>query len=184
MLGLGPLALNPVAANTPVGSVTVTASFTLTAPAATLVGFSFAPLFIVAPRPPVSLKEATRVTTENPDSGDWTNILHVPDYIVPAIPGTPQSVVPTAYIVSRATAVAVDGDPAEIEFRVVDLRGERVVRLLESITIAETGFTELPLTEGIFGSQEILQVRSLTGDEVHVSISYVNRTQEVYDVVV
>jgi hypothetical protein len=164
--------------------VTVTASFTLTAPAAVLQGAAFAPLFVTTRRPPVSLKEVARITTDNPDTGDWTNVLHVPEYIVPAIPGTPQQTIPTAYIISRATAVAVDGDPAEIEFRVVDLRGARVVTLLQSISVAETGFTDLPLTEGIFGAQEILQVRSLTGDEVHVSLSYVNRTQETYDVVV
>jgi hypothetical protein len=184
MLGLGPIALNPIADNTPVGSVTVTASFTLTAPAAALTGAAFAPLFIFTPRPPVSLKESTRVTTDSPDTGDWTNVLQVPEYIVPAIPGTPQRIVPTAYIISRATAVAVEGDPAEIEFRIVDLRNERVVPFFANLPIAEIGFTDLPLTDGILAAQEILQVRSLTGDEVHVSLSYVNRTQEVYDVVV
>ena len=184
MLGLGPIALGPIASNTPVGSVTVTASFTLTAPAAQLSGSAFSTLFITTPRPPVSLKQVARANTDQPSTGDWANILQVPDYIVPAIPGTAQRIVPTAFVVSRATAVALDGQPAEIAMRIVDLRGERVVTLLPDLPVTNIGFTDIPIEDGILGAQEILQVKSLTGDEVHVTVSYVNRTQEVYDVVV
>lgn len=183
MLGVGPIAFSPIADNRPLGAVSVTASFTLTAPAAALVGEAFGPRFIVTTRPPISLKEASRVTTDEPDTGDWANVIQAPEYIVPAIPGTPQRVVPSAYVVSRATAVALDGQPADIELRVVDLRNERIVTIMSSFTVSDTGFTDLPITDGIFGAQEILQVRSLTGDEVHVILSYVNRTQEVFDVV-
>lgn len=184
MLGLGPIALNPIADNTPVGAVSVTASFTLTAPAARLTGSAFSVLFITTPRPPVSLKEVARANTDQPSTGEWANILQVPEYIVPATPGTPQRVVPSAFIVSRATAVAMDGQPAEIAMRIVDLRNSRVVTLLPEVAVTNIGFTDIPIDDGILGAQEILQVRSLTGDEVHVTVSYVNRTQEVYDVVV
>ena len=66
----------------------------------------------------------------------------------------------------------------------IDLIGERVVPLLSAMPVTDTDFTDLPFTGGMFSAQEILQVRSLTGDEVHVTVSYVNRTEEVYDVVV
>jgi hypothetical protein len=184
MLGLGPIAFSPIASNAPVGAVTVTASFTLIAPAAQLSGSDFSILFITTPRPPISLKQVARANTDQPSIGEWANILQVPDYIVSAIPGTAQRIVPTAFIVSRATAVALDGQPAAIALRIVDLRGERVVDLLPSLTVTEIGFTDIPIDDGILGAQEILQVKSLTGDEVHVTVSYVNRTQEVYDVVV
>jgi hypothetical protein len=184
MLGVGPITANAIAVNTPIGAVSVSASFTLTAPAAVLTGAAFAPLFLVTPRPPVSTKEATRTSTDDIDTGDWATILQVPQYIIPPIPGTPGRVVSATYVVSRATAVAVDGSPAEVEFRVVDLIGERVVPLLSAMPVDETDFTDLPFTGGMFGAQELLQVRSLTGDEVHVTVSYVNRTEEVYDVVV
>jgi hypothetical protein len=183
MLGLGPISLGPVAANQPPGAVSVEATAEIIAPAATLSGASFAPRFIVTDRPPVSLKEAARASTDSVFVGDWATVVQVPQYLIPATPDRGQRLVDTAVIVSRATAVAVDGSPAEIGFRVVDLPETKIIALVPSFAVAETEFTDLPIADGILGPQQVLQVRSVTGGEVHVTLSYVSRTQEEFDVV-
>jgi hypothetical protein len=183
MLGLGPISLGPVAANQPPGAISVTATAEIVAPAATLTGEIFAPRFIVTDRPPVSLKAAARASTDAVTVGDWATVFQVPQYLIPATPDRGQRLVDTSYILSRATAVAVDGDPEEIGFRVVDLADSRIVALVPSMPVAETEFTDLPIADGILGPQQVLQVRSVSGGEVHVTIAFVSRTQEEFDVV-
>jgi hypothetical protein len=178
----GPIAHNPIAAVAPPGSVTVAGSGLITAPAAVVSGGTLALKFIVTPRPPVSIKGARRVSTDDVTAAGWATLLQVAEYLVPQRTGQPPLTVTTRYIISRIFATSVTGVAAEIALRVINLRTDEVKTIFPVLEIPAVGFLDVPLQSAILNGQEVLQVAALNGAEAHVIASFINATQEQFKV--
>ena len=178
----GPVAHTALADPRPAGSVDASGGGVLTAPAAEVSGGSLTFEFFLTPRPPVGLKESRRAGTADPQSAGWTSILQVAEYLIPQPGSRPPQLVSARSILSRVTACSVDSVPADISFRVTDLRNQTVRILFPSVEVPATGFLDLPLQSAVLGAQEVFQVRSLDGHPVHVTVSYVKATRERFTV--
>jgi hypothetical protein len=177
---LGPIAQSPIAALVPLDPTTRVLSGVLQAPPADMTGAAFALEYILTPRPPVSLKESRRASA---NGGGWTTLLHVAEYSIPETRATPARIVSARYILSRVIATTTDGTPATLSVRVVDLIGLQTRTIFPSLTVPAVGYLDLPLKSAVVGPQEVLQVRALTGTEIHVSASYVAATREDFRVI-
>lgn len=153
----------------------------LVAPLPVIDGTDTPPVFIVTPRPPTSVKESSFVAAGDAVGTSWVPVFQVAEYI----PSPGSTDVRSARIVlSRMTAASVDGGTAvDIAVRVINARGGGLRLLLPSIQVPATGFLDLPLRSAIMDAQDVLQVRSLTSDEVHVTASYINVTREQFEVI-
>jgi hypothetical protein len=180
----GPIALNPIAAVAPPGAVTVVGSGLIAAPAAAVSGGVLALQFIVTPRPPVALKEASRVSTADVSSAGWATVLQVAEYLVPQTGTAGPLTVTARTILSRITAASVDGTPVDIALRVIDLRTKTVRLLFPELTVPAVGFLTIPLDSAVISAQEVLQVSALNGAEAHVIASYVKATREEFKEIV
>jgi hypothetical protein len=178
----GPIALGPIAAVAPPGSVTVAGSGLITAPGAVVSGGTLALKFIVTPRPPVSLKDVSRASTDDVSAAGWATVLQVAEYLVPQRGSLPPLTVSACYIVSRIVATSVTGAALDIAVRVINLQTSEVRMIFPRITVPATGFLDLPLKSAVLSGQEVLQVSALNGAEAHVTASYVNSTREQFEV--
>jgi hypothetical protein len=175
----GPIAQSPIAALVPLDPTTRVLEGVLEPPQVVFTGSSFDLLYILTPRPPVSLKEARRAALT--DNG-WVSVVQVAEYKIPASLAAPERIVSTRYILSRLTAASVTGAESTLAVRVIDMLAGDTFTLFRTLTVPATGFLDLPLQSAVVGPQQIVQVRLLTGPEVHVTANYVNSTRESFTV--
>jgi len=135
--------------------------------------------YVLTPRPPVALKEARRASTDDTLASGWTNIVQVAEYENP----TTQAVTSARYILSRVTLTTATGNATTVAVRVVDAVAEVEHDLFPEIAVPATGFLDLPVKSAVLNRQEVLQVKALGVDEVHVNASYVNATRETFEVI-
>jgi hypothetical protein len=145
-------------------------------------GLTVAEQFITTPRPPVTLKEARRATTDT-DPGEWVDVFQVVEYTVPQQGAAPDVTVSARAILSRVIVTSADGNPVNISLRVSDETNATVHVLLPEVTVPGTGFLDLPLGSAVLGAQEVLQVKATGAGEAHLSASFVNSTREQFTVV-
>lgn len=145
----------------------------------------FGPVFIQTLRPPVSLNLPARAEGV---AADWTTILQVPEYLIPATEAAAEQQVSQRYVVATATAASPGATLADLEFRVVDAQddpfGFRPRTLLPEFSVPATVFGTLPLTGAVLSRQEVLQVRAKTATPAHVVMGVVASTREVFEVLV
>ena len=178
-----PLAHSPLSDITPPGAVTQTGAGVLIAPLPEMAGGTLSMSFILTRRPPVALKEARRVSTDNVTAAGWTTVLQVAEYRIPATLAAPVRTVSTRYVLSRLVAASPAGVAASLAVRVINLRDESTRIVFPELDVPATGFLDIPLQSSVIDAQEVLQVKSLSGGEIHVTASYVNVTREQFTVV-
>ena len=177
----GPIAHAALTDIRPPGAADRTGAGTLVAPPARVEGGTFSLAFTLTPRPPVSVKEARRVSTEDAVAG-WATVLQVAEYLVPNNGAAP-TLRTTRYVLSRLVATAADGVETSVSLRIVNLQMGKSSTMFPDVTVPATGFLDLPLQSATLDAQDVLQMRVLNGGEVHVSASYVNVTREQFDVI-
>lgn len=178
----GPLGYAAIAEIRPPGAADAAGAGNLIAPPATLEGGSLSLAFVLTPRPPVSLKEARRVSTDMSVAG-WTTILQVKEYLI-IRPGVTTPELRTArYVLSRLTAASPEGTVVPVTLRALNLNTNTVRSVIPSLNVPATGFLDFPLQSAIMDAQDVLQIQSSGNDAVHVTASYVNITREPFEVI-
>jgi hypothetical protein len=174
-----PIGTIPHADVRPAGWTARSGAAVLVAPAAVLFGTVLEISYILTPSPPISLKE--RDFTRADGAVGWVSVFQVVDYEIPASAGSPARIAPARHILTRITAVGIGGS-ATIAVRALNAQTREISVILPAVIISATDFTELPLQQAVFGSQDVLQVQVLTG-EVSLVVSYVKATQERFEVI-
>lgn len=141
--------------------------------------------FVVTPRPPTSLKDVSRNNSLDLNQGGWTTVATSFKWQIPPSSNQPGELVDAVFLLSNVQAASRDGE-AQIEIRVVDAAndplGIRDFMVFPSITVPASGFLRVPVDGMNLKEFEVLQVRSLNGESVDVSVSYVMSSAEQFEV--
>lgn len=118
-----------------------------------------------------------------PISGDWVDIVAPPRYRELATPVRPEQTYETSATVTNAYVCNLGDETATVSIRTIEGASEFFVVNAAAVEPAPDTNTPLNMLSSIIKSGEILQARIVSGPSCAVHVSFMQRTEELIEVI-